>query len=230
MAIANGQPGACPRSCAAIDACTPAVLDGVGCDAACVAKPITQVGAQDGCCPPHADATVDPQQLIDWAKGRDEYIIVSGVVEGVEYKGVTTREGATEPFDATWPMTFFIVRVGDADASVDDVLHVQVGGGYVPITSEDVAAAFKAPVTEDGELVEFEMPGDGAPPAQRDEVVLFLRPVTAPEFKELADYVVMGQSYGYFRADPDTGLYTQAAQSGDPVTLSDEQLAAALAP
>lgn len=60
MAIGNGQPGACPRSCPAIDACTPAVLEGVGCDATCVAKPITQVGAQDGCCPPHADATVDP--------------------------------------------------------------------------------------------------------------------------------------------------------------------------
>ena len=204
--------------------------NGNGTDAATLSEGPRVVATVDGTIGAVADATVDPQQLIDWAKGRDEYIIVSGVVEGVEYKGVTTREGATEPFDATWPMTFFIVRVGDADASVDDVLHVQVGGGYVPITSEDVAAAFKAPVTEDGELVEFEMPGDGAPPAQRDEVVLFLRPVTAPEFKELADYVVMGQSYGYFRADPDTGLYTQAAQSGDPVTLSDEQLAAALAP
>jgi hypothetical protein len=60
MAIATGQPGACPKSCARIDACTPAALSGVGCEATCVAQPITQVGANDGCCPPGADATVDP--------------------------------------------------------------------------------------------------------------------------------------------------------------------------
>ena len=60
MAIPDGKPGACPKSCAAVDACTPAALSGVGCDATCVAQPITQVGAKDGCCPRGADATVDP--------------------------------------------------------------------------------------------------------------------------------------------------------------------------
>ena len=58
-AIEAGQPGACPKACAPTDACTPQKLTGTECDAECVPQPITAVGAQDNCCPPGADATVD---------------------------------------------------------------------------------------------------------------------------------------------------------------------------
>ena len=58
-AIADGQPGACPRSCAPKNACTPQKLSGTACDAQCVEAPITAVGAQDNCCPEGADSTSD---------------------------------------------------------------------------------------------------------------------------------------------------------------------------
>jgi cysteine-rich repeat protein len=58
-AIADGQPGVCPKSCASKDACTPQKLTGTGCDMECIPTPITAVGAQDNCCPKGADATID---------------------------------------------------------------------------------------------------------------------------------------------------------------------------
>lgn len=56
---ATEGPDACPTSCKPIEPCTPTKLMGTGCDAECVAQPITQVGAQDGCCPKGADSTSD---------------------------------------------------------------------------------------------------------------------------------------------------------------------------
>jgi cysteine-rich repeat protein len=58
-AIAQGQPGACPTTCNNKDACTPTKLTGTGCDTECADMPITDVGAQDGCCPNGADANSD---------------------------------------------------------------------------------------------------------------------------------------------------------------------------
>jgi cysteine-rich repeat protein len=58
-AIASGQPGACPTSCPALDACTPQALSGSECMAHCVPAPIRQVGVEDACCPSGADATSD---------------------------------------------------------------------------------------------------------------------------------------------------------------------------
>jgi cysteine-rich repeat protein len=58
-AIAAGQPGACPATCLALDACTPQVLSGSACTTRCVPAPITQVGVEDACCPSGADATSD---------------------------------------------------------------------------------------------------------------------------------------------------------------------------
>ena len=58
-AIADGQPGACPKTCTPMDACTPRGLQGTGCDTECAPMPITLVGAKDGCCPMGADATAD---------------------------------------------------------------------------------------------------------------------------------------------------------------------------
>jgi cysteine-rich repeat protein len=58
-AIAGSAAGACPTSCPGRDACTPEVVVGTGCDAHCVAMPITEMKAGDGCCPPGADANQD---------------------------------------------------------------------------------------------------------------------------------------------------------------------------
>jgi cysteine-rich repeat protein len=58
-AIAAGQTGACPTSCTPMDACTPRVVQGTACMAACAPMPITKVGAKDGCCPPDGNATND---------------------------------------------------------------------------------------------------------------------------------------------------------------------------
>jgi cysteine-rich repeat protein len=58
--IASGQPGACPKSCPALNSCTPQSVKGTLCAAECVPKPITEVGAHDGCCPPGANMTADP--------------------------------------------------------------------------------------------------------------------------------------------------------------------------
>jgi cysteine-rich repeat protein len=60
-AIADGKPGACPKSCAPGEACAPQVVQGSACMAACAPLPITMVGVKDGCCPtdPNANATTD---------------------------------------------------------------------------------------------------------------------------------------------------------------------------
>jgi cysteine-rich repeat protein len=59
-AIADGKDGACPKSCAALNSCTPQTLKGTLCSAECSPQPITQVGTHDGCCPAGANATADP--------------------------------------------------------------------------------------------------------------------------------------------------------------------------
>jgi cysteine-rich repeat protein len=59
MAIAAGQPGACPTVCAATEACMKFELVGEGCERECKGTTITAVGAADGCCPDEADATSD---------------------------------------------------------------------------------------------------------------------------------------------------------------------------
>ncbi len=61
VAIAAGLPGACPTSCSDGVACTQDVLVGARtCAAACLFVPIKAARAGDGCCPPGADATLDP--------------------------------------------------------------------------------------------------------------------------------------------------------------------------
>jgi hypothetical protein len=60
-AIAAGAPGACPTTCADGVACTRDVLVSAGtCQAACLFLPVTDARPGDGCCPPGADATTDP--------------------------------------------------------------------------------------------------------------------------------------------------------------------------
>ncbi len=65
-AIAAGQTGACPTSCnPGTDPCNPVKLQGTGCQAACVATPITVAVCGDGCvtppetCEPPNTATCD---------------------------------------------------------------------------------------------------------------------------------------------------------------------------
>jgi cysteine-rich repeat protein len=58
-AIADGKPGACPKSCTPMNACTPRVVQGAACAATCAPMPITKIGAKDSCCPPGANATND---------------------------------------------------------------------------------------------------------------------------------------------------------------------------
>jgi len=57
--IAAGKPGACPTTCAPIDACTPTTLSGKDCATQCVPAPISAVGTKDGCCPAGANANQD---------------------------------------------------------------------------------------------------------------------------------------------------------------------------
>ncbi|MCA9669317.1 MAG: VWA domain-containing protein [Myxococcales bacterium] len=59
VAIAAGQPGACPQSCTDNDVCTRDTLAGSGCSATCTHTRITQAAAGDGCCPPGASAATD---------------------------------------------------------------------------------------------------------------------------------------------------------------------------
>jgi hypothetical protein len=59
VAIAQGQPGACPDGCNAHDGCFAERLDGRRCGARCVAKEITQAIADDGCCPNGATPETD---------------------------------------------------------------------------------------------------------------------------------------------------------------------------
>ena len=50
VGIAEGQPGACPRNCPALEPCVPRVLNGSGCQAECALR---EVACQSGdqCCP-----------------------------------------------------------------------------------------------------------------------------------------------------------------------------------
>jgi cysteine-rich repeat protein len=59
VAIAAGQPGACPTQCLSDDPCQPLYLQGEGCDARCVPAPITLAMNGDGCCPASASAASD---------------------------------------------------------------------------------------------------------------------------------------------------------------------------
>jgi hypothetical protein len=61
VAIAAGKPGACPTACNDGLVCTRDVLVAAGtCHAACLYLPITDFRPGDGCCPPNADANLDP--------------------------------------------------------------------------------------------------------------------------------------------------------------------------
>jgi hypothetical protein len=51
IAIAAGQPDACPLRCEGGDPCMPQVLAGTGCQARCVVVPVTRASNGDGCCP-----------------------------------------------------------------------------------------------------------------------------------------------------------------------------------
>ncbi|HXU61643.1 MAG TPA: hypothetical protein VN962_08085 [Polyangia bacterium] len=60
VAIAAGQPGACPTVCPDGDPCTDDRLLSAGtCQAACLHLPVTAARTGDGCCPPGADFLVD---------------------------------------------------------------------------------------------------------------------------------------------------------------------------
>ena len=59
VAIAPGQPGACPAQCTSTDACQPLYLQGEQCAARCVPAPITLPVAGDGCCPAGATSASD---------------------------------------------------------------------------------------------------------------------------------------------------------------------------
>jgi hypothetical protein len=61
VAIAPGRAGACPLGCSDGNSCTRDLLVSAGtCQAICVFVPITDFQAGDGCCPPGADAALDP--------------------------------------------------------------------------------------------------------------------------------------------------------------------------
>ncbi len=61
VGIAPGAPGACAKSCSDGVACTRDVLVAAGtCEATCLFLPVTEARPGDGCCPPGADATLDP--------------------------------------------------------------------------------------------------------------------------------------------------------------------------
>lgn len=74
-AIAPGEPGSCPTSCASEDPCLPRTLIGSGCYTACAAMPVTEIGVADGCCASTANSTVD----VDC-----NAVCGNGVVEGSE--------------------------------------------------------------------------------------------------------------------------------------------------
>lgn len=57
-AIASGA-GSCPASCDDSMVCTTDTLVGAGCEAQCVATPITLPDDEDGCCPPDGTSLVD---------------------------------------------------------------------------------------------------------------------------------------------------------------------------
>lgn len=57
--IAQGQPGACPERCGSDDPCAPTYLAGSGCQTRCIAVPVTEARAGDGCCPEGASAAED---------------------------------------------------------------------------------------------------------------------------------------------------------------------------
>ena len=50
-AIADGEEGACPSTCADEDVCTTDGVSGTGCSATCTNAPITEPSTGDGCCP-----------------------------------------------------------------------------------------------------------------------------------------------------------------------------------
>jgi hypothetical protein len=59
VAIARGQPGACPDGCSGSTGCTRRVLSGNDCAAQCVQTQIVMALPDDGCCPPGASADTD---------------------------------------------------------------------------------------------------------------------------------------------------------------------------
>lgn len=59
IAIAAGEPGACPASCAAAQPCERAILTGSECGLQCLVTQIEQPHDADGCCPAGADFASD---------------------------------------------------------------------------------------------------------------------------------------------------------------------------
>lgn len=171
-----------------------------------------------------AGASEDPWDLIKGNDAGSGYLTVEGTVNNVEYDMLISREGVDEAFEVRFPITYFEVRLRRADSRATGSIRVQVGGAYLPVTADDNAAGITAPITRAGEAVEFSMPGGGPPVREGERVLLFLRPTTS---STLADYVVVGQAYGYFREDPTTHRYTQSAATIRDVVMSDEQLDAA---
>ena len=58
ISIADGMPGACPKSCAPLADCVPRMLIGSNCDAECVVLELLCVN-DDGCCGPMCDRSND---------------------------------------------------------------------------------------------------------------------------------------------------------------------------
>jgi hypothetical protein len=59
IAIARGNPGACPDGCSGGQGCLRNVLDGAGCQARCVVIELTEAASGDDCCPAGTDYFVD---------------------------------------------------------------------------------------------------------------------------------------------------------------------------
>lgn len=55
IAIARGNPGACPDGCSGGQGCRRNVRQGEGCQARCVVIELTEAASRDDCCPPDAD-------------------------------------------------------------------------------------------------------------------------------------------------------------------------------
>jgi len=173
-----------------------------------------------------AFATDDPEVFFAWRSSGDITAIAEGTVTEVKYSTVTTTEGVDEPFSMRWPTTVVTLDVNSSDADLPGTILVKIGGAYLPVTDKDVKAGVDAPVTKDGEVVAFQMPGGGDPAKVGDHVVVFLRPTTGSA-RKVADYVVAGSSYGYFVADDSRREFVQAASN--QVALSAERLNEVLA-
>lgn len=88
VAIADGEPGACPADCDDGDSCTVDAIDGTECAPECAHAPITAIVSGDMCCPPGADSTTDTDCMSTCGDG-----IVSGT-ETCDTAIASTEAGA----------------------------------------------------------------------------------------------------------------------------------------